>query len=166
MSQLPHRFSTPDLCDDFPDLVNVVEMDFNNYGQRQQFSGQIVTVKCFEDNSFVKEQANLSGQGKVLVVDGGGSARRALLGDMIAENFVKNAWEGIVIYGRIRDVDIINTLDLGVQALGTVPVKTEKRGLGDLNVPLHFGGTDFQPGEYIYADNNGIVVSSRPLITP
>lgn len=166
MSQLPHRFSTPDLCDDFPDLVNVVEMDFNNYGQRQQFSGQIVTVKCFEDNSLVKEQANLSGQGKVLVVDGGGSARRALLGDMIAENFVKNAWEGIVIYGRIRDVDIINTLDLGVQALGTVPVKTEKRGLGDLNVPLHFGGTDFQPGEYIYADNNGIVVSSRPLITP
>ena len=156
-------FSTPDLCDDHPEKVRVVEMDFNNYGKRQNFSGQIVTIKCFEDNSLVKEQAAQPGKGKVMVVDGGGSARRALLGDMIAENAVKNGWEGIIIYGRIRDVDVMNTLDLGVQALGTVPVKTDKRGLGDLNIPLHFGGVDFRPDEYIYADNNGVVVSSEKL---
>lgn len=164
MSNASPLFTTPDLCDDYPELVNVLELDLNNYGQRQRFFGEIVTVKCFEDNSLVKEQANHPGKGKVLVVDGGGSARRALLGDMIAENFVKNAWEGIIIYGRIRDVDIINTLDLGVQALGTVPVKTDKRGLGDLNVPLHFGGIDFRPGEYVYADNNGLVLSQTPLV--
>lgn len=154
---------TPDLCDNHPDKIKVVEMDFNNYGKRQSFCGQIVTVKCFEDNSLVKEQASQPGKGKVMVVDGGGSARRALLGDMIAENFVKNEWEGIIIYGRIRDVDVINTLELGVQALGTVPIKTEKRGLGDLNVPVHFGGVDFIPGQYIYADNNGILVSEEAL---
>lgn len=154
---------TPDLCDNHPDKIKVVEMNFNNYGKRQSFCGQIVTVKCFEDNSLVKEQASQPGKGKVMVVDGGGSARRALLGDMIAENFVKNEWEGIIIYGRIRDVDVINTLELGVQALGTVPIKTEKRGLGDLNVPVHFGGVDFIPGQYIYADNNGILVSEEAL---
>lgn len=157
-------FSTPDLCDDHPDAVRVLEMDLNNYGKRKTFSGEIVTIKCFEDNSLVKDQANHPGKGKVMVVDGGGSARRALLGDMIAEKAVENGWEGIIIYGRIRDVDIINTLDLGVQALGTVPVKTDKRGIGDLNVPLHFGGIDFVPGEYVYADNNGIVVSSQKLL--
>lgn len=154
---------TPDLCDDYPEQIKVVEIDFNNYGKRQSFCGEIVTVKCFEDNSLVKEQAAKPGKGKVMVVDGGGSARRALLGDMIAENFVKNEWEGIIIYGRIRDVDVINALDLGVQALGTVPVKTEKRGLGDLNVTVHFGGVDFVPGQYIYADNNGIIVSEQAL---
>ncbi|UAA39835.1 putative 4-hydroxy-4-methyl-2-oxoglutarate aldolase [Paraneptunicella aestuarii] len=157
-------FSTPDLCDDHPDAVRVLEIDLNNYGSRKTFCGEIVTIKCFEDNSLVKDQANQPGKGKVMVVDGGGSARRALLGDMIAEKAVENGWEGIIIYGRIRDVDIINTLDLGVQALGTVPVKTEKRGIGDLNVPLHFGGIDLIPGEYVYADNNGVVVSSQKLL--
>ncbi len=154
---------TPDLCDAHPDKVQVVEIDFNNYGQRQSFGGQIVTVKCFEDNSLVKDQATQPGKGKVLVVDGGASPRRSLLGDMNAEKFVANQWEGLIIYGRIRDVDIINTLNLGVQALGTVPVKTERRGLGDLNIPIHFGGVDFIPGQYVYADNNGIIVSKQAL---
>ncbi|MCY7296097.1 putative 4-hydroxy-4-methyl-2-oxoglutarate aldolase [Alteromonas sp. a30] len=158
------NFTTPDLCDDHPNKVQVVELDLTNYGARKSFCGEIVTVKCFEDNSLVKEQANHNGKGKVLVVDGGGSSRRALLGDMIAENFVKNEWEGIIIFGRIRDVDVIATLDFGVQALGTVPIKTEKRGLGDLNVPVHFGGIDFQPGDYVYADNNGTLVAKSPLL--
>ena len=158
------RFTTPDLCDNFPNHIQVVEMDFQHYGARTHFCGQMVTIKCFEDNSLVKEQANHNGAGKVLVVDGGGSARRALLGDMIAESLVKNAWEGIVIFGRIRDVDAIDTLDLGIKALGTVPVKTEKRGLGDLNLSVHFGGVDFLPGDYLYADHNGIVVSKQDLL--
>ncbi len=157
-------FVTPDLCDDFPDDVRVLAPMLNNYGGRRNFHGKIVTVKCHEDNSLVKEQAGLAGEGRVLVVDGGGSLRKALLGDMIAENAVKNGWAGFVIYGCIRDVDAISALDLGVQALNTIPLKTEKRGIGDLNVPITFGGVTINPGEYIYADNNGVVVSSKSLI--
>jgi len=98
-----------------------------------------------------------------MVVDGGGSLRRALLGDMIAENAVKNGWEGLIIYGCVRDVDALITLDLGVQALASIPLKTDKRGIGDFNVDLTFGGVTFIPGEYVYADNNGVVVSSESL---
>jgi len=158
------QYITPDLCDQFPDDVRVVTPTMTkNYGARESFGGQIVTVKCHEDNSLVKEQANQPGHGKVLVVDGGGSLRKALLGDMIAEKAVSNGWEGFIIYGCIRDAAIMKTLDLGVQALGTIPLKTEKRGLGDLNVVVNFGGVDFRPNEYVYADSNGVIVSTKPL---
>lgn len=156
--------STPDLCDDNPDIVQVIEPMFINFGGRESFGGQVVTVKCFEDNSCVKELAGTDGTGKVMVVDGGASMRRALLGDMIAENAVKNGWVGFVIYGCIRDVDAINELDLGVQALNTIPVKTDKRGIGDINVTVSFGGVTINPGDYIYADNNGVIVAPRPLL--
>ena len=156
-------YSTPDLCDDHPELVRVLEPMMVNFGGRESFGGQIVTIKCHEDNSLVKENAGKPGHGKVMVVDGGGSLRRALLGDMIAENAVKNGWEGLVIYGCVRDVDALVTLDLGVQALASIPLKTDKRGIGDLNVELTFGGVTFVPGEYVYADNNGVVVSAKPL---
>jgi len=112
----------------------------------------------------VKEQVALPGHGKVMVVDGGGSRRAALLGDMLAEKAVSNGWVGLVIYGCIRDVDVIGRTDLGVQALGTHPRKTEKHGVGQLNVPVTFGGVTFRPGHYVYADNNGIVVSEKPLV--
>lgn len=154
---------TPDLCDAHPE-VQVVEPMFGNFGGREAFGGEIVTVKCFEDNSVVKEQVAKPGKGKVMVVDGGGSMRAALLGDMLADQAVENGWEGLLIYGCIRDVDAIGETDLGVQALGTYPRKTEKRGLGDLNVPVTFGGVTFQPGHYVYADNNGVVVSMKPLV--
>lgn len=154
---------TPDLCDAHPELL-VVEPMFGNFGGRDAFGGEIVTVKCFEDNSLVKEQVARPGKGKVMVVDGGGSMRAALLGDLLADAAVESGWEGLVIYGCIRDVDAIGETDLGVQALGTHPRKTEKRGLGDLNVPVTFGGVTFRPGHYIYADNNGIVVSEKPLL--
>lgn len=156
-------YSTPDLCDDHPELVQVLEPMMGNFGGRESFGGEIVTIKCHEDNSLVKENAGQPGQGKVMVVDGGGSLRRALLGDMIAENAVKNGWEGMIIYGCVRDVDALAELDLGVQALASIPLKTDKRGIGDLNVPLTFGGVTFNPGEYVYADNNGVVVSSEAL---
>jgi len=156
-------YSTPDLCDDHPELVRVLEPMMVNFGGRESFGGEIVTIKCHEDNSLVKENAGKPGHGKVMVVDGGGSLRRALLGDMIAENAVKNGWEGLVIYGCVRDVDALVTLDLGVQALASIPLKTDKRGIGDLNVELTFGGVTFVPGEYVYADNNGVVVSAKPL---
>ncbi|WP_203140693.1 ribonuclease E activity regulator RraA [Marinobacter mangrovi] len=156
---------TPDLCDEFPE-VKVVEPGFNNYGAIKAFGGEMVTVKCFEDNSVVKEQVGLPGEGRVMVVDGGGSKRAALLGDMLAEKAADNGWAGIIIYGCIRDVDVIGETQLGVQALDTVPRKTEKRGIGDLNVPVTFHGTTFVPGQYVYADNNGIIVSEKPLSLP
>lgn len=157
---------TPDLCDEYPDLIEVVEPLFSNFGGRVAFGGQIVTVKCFEDNSLVKEELAKPGAGKVLVVDGGASMRRALMGDMIAENAVKNGWEGVVIYGCIRDVDVIMSLDLGVQAINTVPMKTDKRGEGQRDIPVTFAGVTFKPGAFVYADNNGIVISPQALSLP
>ena len=153
----------PELCDQFPELIEVVEPMFCNYGGREAFGGEIVTIKAYEDNSLVREQVSLPGKGKVLVVDGGGSMRRAMLGDMLAEKAANNGWEGLVIYGCIRDVNAIGRTDVGVQALGSHPMKTDKRGLGDLNVALTFGGVTFRPGDYLYADNNGVLVSAKPL---
>jgi regulator of ribonuclease activity A len=153
---------TPDICDDYPE-VQVVEPGFQNFGGVDAFGGEVVTVKCFEDNSVVKEQVGKPGNGCVMVVDGGGSKRAALLGDMLAEKAADNGWAGLIIYGCIRDVDVIRKTELGVQALGTHPRKTDKKGIGDLNVPVTFGGVTFKPGQYLYADNNGIVVSEKKL---
>ncbi len=155
-------YVTPDLCDEHPE-VQVVEPMFGNFGGRESFGGEIVTVKCFEDNSVVKQLVDEPGQGKVMVVDGGGSMRAALLGDMLAEKAAKNGWEGIIIYGCIRDVDVIAETDLGVQALATHPRKTDKRGIGDKNVDITFGGVTFKPGQFVYADNNGVIVSETKL---
>ncbi len=157
-------FTTPNLCDEFPDDVRVVEPMFNNYGGVMTFGGEIVTIKCFEDNSFVKDMAAKPGKGRVMVVDGGGSLRRALLGDKIAQNAMKNGWAGFIIYGCIRDVDDIAGFDIGVQALGANPLKTDKKGIGESGIALTFGGVTFRQGEYVYADNNGIVVSGISLV--
>ncbi len=157
------NYVTPDLCDAFPNQVEVVEPMFRNFGGRSSFGGEIVTVKCFEDNSKVKELVDTDGTGKVMVVDAGGSMRRACLGDMLAEKAVSNRWQGIIMYGCIRDVDVIVKLDIGVQALGSHPMKTDKRGVGDIDIPVTFGGVTFTPGHYVYADNNGIIVAPEPL---
>lgn len=157
---------TPDLCDAHPERVRVVEPIFTNYGGRSAFGGEILTIKCHEDNSLVKEHVSHPGNGRVMVVDGGGSLRCALLGDMLAAAAVKNGWAGIIIYGCIRDVDDIRKMDLGVQALRTIPVKSNRQGRGDLNIPVTFGGVTFRPGEFVYADNNGIIVADRALALP
>ncbi len=159
------QYVTPDLCDEYPE-VEVLEPIFNNYGAKESFGGEVVTIKCHEDNSLVKQQVDLPGHGKVMVVDGGGSLRNALLGDMLAEKAAKNGWEGLVIFGCIRDVDIIMETELGVQALGVVPRKTEKKGIGEMNVPVKFAGVQINQGMYIYADNNGIIVSEKELKMP
>lgn len=153
----------PDLCDQFADVVNVVEPMFANYGGCDVFGGEIVTIKAFEDNSLVREQVAQPGKGKVLVVDGGGSMRRAMLGDMLAEKATDNGWEGIIIYGCIRDCVAIGELELGVQALGTHPMPTKKQGVGELNIEVTFGGVTFRPGEYVYADDNGVLVAPHKL---
>ncbi len=157
-------FTTPDLCDTYSHEVQIAEPLFTSYGGRATFGGEIVTVKCFEDNSKVKELVEQDGTGKVIVVDGGASLRHALLGDMLAEKAAANGWQGLIINGCIRDVDIIRQTQLGVHALHTHPLKTEKRGLGEINVPVRFAGVSFAPGHFVYADNNGIIVAARALV--
>lgn len=153
----------PDLCDEYPELVRVLEPMFANFGGVEAFGGEIVTIKCHEDNYLVADMVAEVGHGKVLVVDGGGSLRCALLGDNLALKAVENGWQGIVVYGCIRDVDIISQLELGVQALATHPMKSVKRGTGLLGETLKIGGVDIIPGEYLYADNNGVLVAEKPL---
>lgn len=158
------NFSVCDICDEHENDVQIVDPVFQSYGARTVFSGEIVTIKCHEDNSFVKELVATAGSGKVLVVDGGGSLRRSLLGDQLAAKAVENGWEGIVINGAIRDIEVIVDLDIGVRALNVIPLKTEKLGVGTVNVSLHFAGATFTPGHYVYADQNGIVTSSKDLL--
>jgi regulator of ribonuclease activity A len=157
------KVSTPDLTDAH-DSTRAIELQFLNFGRRQQFFGEAVTIKCHEDNSLVKACVAEAGKNRVIVVDGGGSLRRALLGDMLAEAAAKNGWAGLVINGAIRDVDEIAGIDLGVKAVGSCPFKTEKLGVGQRDVRLHIGGVAIAPGDYIYADNNGVIVSGAALL--
>jgi len=160
------EYVLPDLCDEYPDLVQVVEPQFSNFGGRESFGGEIVTIKCFEDNSLIADHVNDEGTGRVLVVDAGGSLRCGMLGDNLALKAAGNGWQGIIVYGCIRDVDIIGETDLGVQALACHPMKSVKKNIGEYGVTVSFGGVAFQPGHYVYADNNGIIVSPRALKMP
>jgi regulator of ribonuclease activity A len=156
--------STPDLLDDHADIADVVTgLHWHAYGGRDRFGGEIATVKCFEDNSRIKEMLATEGRGRVLVVDGGGSLRNALIGDMIAENAQANDWAGIIIFGACRDVDVLPDIDFGVFALGCVPRKSVRRGEGQVDIPISFGGVTFQPGHFVYADANGILVADKAL---
>ncbi|WP_136063892.1 ribonuclease E activity regulator RraA [Modicisalibacter radicis] len=153
---------TPDICDAHPE-VNVLDALFANVGGIESFCGAIRTVKCFEDNSRVREALGEPGEGAVLVVDGGGSLRCALLGDQLAEMAIDNGWSGVVIHGCVRDVDALAELELGVQALGAHPRRSEKRGEGQCDIAVTFAGVTICPGQWLYADNNGIVVAERRL---
>lgn len=156
--------STPDLCDEYGDDVTVLAPVFHHYGGVRRFGGEVVTVKCFEDNSKVGETLRTPGENRILVVDGGASPRRSLLGDNLVSFAQENNWQGIVIYGYIRDVEDINEMPVGVMALGTCPRKTEKLGAGAVNVDIDIAGTKVKPGDYLYADGSGIIVSENSLI--
>jgi regulator of ribonuclease activity A len=160
-------FKTPDLCDEFEaelgKTVRIVAPMFQRYGGRNSFSGEIFTLKVFEDNSLVREAFAKDGSGKVLVIDGGGSLRCALVGDQLAILAHKNGWEGVVVYGCIRDSADINGIDIGVRALNTHPQKSIKKGAGDRDIAVTFGGVTFNPGEFVYADDDGVLVSSKRL---
>ena len=158
------NISTPDLCDEYGDAVQVAEPVFKHYGGIHQFKGEIVTVKCFEDNSKVGEMLRAKGAGRVLVVDGGGSQRRSLLGDKLVTLAQENGWCGIVIYGYLRDVEEISAMEVGVLALGAIPRKTEKRGVGQVNIPLQMAGLNIRPGNFIYIDGSGVIVSEQSLL--
>jgi regulator of ribonuclease activity A len=156
--------STADLCDEFGDSVQVCEPIFHAFGGRHAFSGPVSTVRCFEDNSRVREAVASPGQGHVLVVDGGGSRRRALLGDKLGLAAVSNGWAGVIIHGCIRDSAELGRMDLGVRALGTMPLRSDKRGEGERDVPVRFAGVTFRPGDYVFVDEDGIILSHQPLV--
>ena len=156
-------YSVPDICDDFMGEISVLDPLFSDFGGKRRFSGEVVTIKCFEDNSLVRNAVRSEGRGRVLVVDGGGSLRRALLGDMLAASAAENGWQGLLINGCVRDVEILETIDLGVKALNSHPVKTDKRGEGQLDINVTFAGVTIRPGHYLYADANGVVVAVRNL---
>lgn len=157
------EIATPDIADAYPDDIDVLAPILRNFGGRENFYGAVVTIKCHEDNSLVKQQAASDGNGQVMVVDGGGSLRRALLGDQVAATAAANGWAGLIIWGAVRDVDALAHIGLGVQALAAIPVKTDKRGLGDLDVPVTFGGVTFASGDWVYADNNGVLRAAQQL---
>jgi regulator of ribonuclease activity A len=156
-------YSVPDICDDFIEEISVLEPLFTDFGGKVKFSGEIATIKCFEDNSLVRDAVRSPGQGRVLVVDGGGSLRHALLGDLLAAAAAENGWQGLLINGCVRDVEILETIDLGIKALNSHPVKTDKRGEGQRDINVSFAGATIRPGHYFYADANGIVVAARNL---
>lgn len=155
--------STPDICDAFPDEVRIVDPILQSYGGLARFAGTIATIKCFEDNSRVRQRVAEPGGGRVLIVDGGGSMHRALLGDRLARQAADNGWTGIVVNGCVRDVEILREIPIGIMALNRCPMKTEKRGHGQLDVPVTFAGVTFSNGEQLYADENGVLVANRSL---
>ncbi|MGC9460699.1 putative 4-hydroxy-4-methyl-2-oxoglutarate aldolase [Vibrio genomosp. F10] len=155
---------TPDICDQYEDKVTLIEQPLQNFGLRDAFFGQIETVRCYHDNSKVRDVLATNGKGKVLVVDGSHSCRKALMGDQVAILAIENGWEGVIIFGAVRDVAQLSQMDLGIKALGACPFKTEKRGAGDVNVTLSIQNQMIQPGDYIYADWNGVITSKEKLI--
>ncbi len=154
----------PDLCDAHADIVRVAQPGFVSFGARRSYGGSIETIKCFEDNSLVAEAVNEPGGGRVLVVDGGGSTRCALVGDNLARRASVNGWQGIVVSGCVRDVDELALIQLGIHALAAHPLRSVKRGGGERGIGLSFAGIDFVPGNYLYADANGIVVAPNALV--
>lgn len=158
------RFKTADLCDDHESSISIAQPLFRDFGGNTSFCGKISTVKCFEDNSLVREALKSPGAGQVLVIDGGGSTRRSLVGDLLAQAGAENNWAGIVVYGCIRDSGVIATINIGCKAIATLPLKTDKKGIGEKDVSVHFADVDFIPGQFLYADEDGIIVSPKDLL--
>lgn len=154
---------TADLCDAHDDRVRVLDLPLRDYGGRIAFHGPVSTVRALEDNSRVREAVAEAGNGRVLVIDGGGSTRRSMLGDNLAAMAVKNGWAGVLVHGVIRDTEAIGRLALGVKALGTCPRKTDKLGQGLRDVVVELGGVVIAPGHHLYADEDGVIVSPVPL---
>jgi len=155
--------SLPDLCDAHGDLVKVAEPLFRDFGALRAFRGPITTIKCHEDNALVRATFETPGAGRVLVIDGGGSLRRALVGDQIGSLMIANGWAGVLVYGAVRDVEVLATMPVAVRALGVTPVPPIKKGIGERDLPVRFAGVDFVPGHWLYADENGVLVSATPL---
>lgn len=160
-------FMTCDLCDDHrdqPGALRVLPPVFRDYGGRARFSGPVATVKCFEDNTLVKAAVESPGQGRVLVVDGGGSLRVALVGGNLASAAARNGWAGVLIDGCVRDVAELLACDVGIRALACIPVPPAKRSVGQADGPVQVQGVWVRPGDWLYADADGVVVAASPLL--
>ena len=155
--------ATADLYDKYGEDLQIAAPIFRDYGGDIAFEGPVVTLKVFEDNSLVRSALEEAGDGRVLVVDGGGSMRCALVGDMLAELGRKNGWAGVVVYGCVRDADVMAQMSIGIKALGTNPRKSVKKGEGARDVTLRFAELVVQPGQYLYADRDGIVIARQKL---
>ncbi|NUP61941.1 MAG: ribonuclease E activity regulator RraA [Nonomuraea sp.] len=154
--------NTADLYDERRDELDSCDLQLRQYGGRRAFHGTIATVRCHQDNALLKAVLAEPGEGRVLVVDGGGSLHTALMGDVIAGGAVAAGWAGVVINGAVRDVTALRELDLGVKALGSNPRKSGKTGAGERDVPVAFGGVTFWPGTELFADDDGILVTRHP----
>ncbi len=156
-------FATADLWDAHEDEARVLDVPFVALGSRPSFHGSVSTLQVFEDNVLVRAAVEEPGRGRVLVIDGGGSRRCALVGDKLAGFAAKNGWAGIVVNGCVRDAAVIATIEIGVRALGTTPVRSAKIGAGKRDVPVSIGGVLIAPGEHLYADADGVLVAPREL---
>lgn len=157
------QYNTSELCNFYADLIDVVDPIFCNYGGRHSFAGKVVTLKCFENLGLINQTVKLDGRGKVLVIDGGGSTRRALIDVNVAQLAANNGWEGIVCYGSVRDVDALEDIDIGIQALVAIPVGASDQNIGETDVAINFAGVTLLPDDHIYADNTGMILSPEPL---
>lgn len=160
------EYITADLVDAYEASIRSCEAPLRNFSARLRFHGQVRTLKTFEDNALLKQLFSGPGNGGVLVVDGAGSLRRAMLGDNLAVLGERNGWAGIVIFGTVRDVVALSRLNIGVKALGSNPLRSGKRGIGQIDVPVTFGSVTFHPGEWLYSDEDGILVNETELPPP
>ena len=158
------EFTTADLCDAFPQVVQLVEPVFREYGGVEKFAGPIETLKVFEDNALVRQTLETEGRGRVLVVDGGGSLRCALVGGRLAALARSNGWSGVLINGCVRDSAEIRSIEVGVRALNTAPRGSGKKGSGEQGGTVTFAGASFSPRKYLYADGDGMLVAERGLL--
>jgi regulator of ribonuclease activity A len=156
-------FTTADLVDAHSDAVRSCAAQFRQFGGRVRFHGPVRTLQTLEDNALIKQALSTAGAGAVLVIDGGASLRCALVGDVIAGLAQKNGWAGLVIWGAVRDTVALGGLPLGIKALGSNPWRSSKKGTGQLDVAVSFGGVEFRPGNWLYSDEDGILVSDRRL---
>ena len=150
--------TTADLVDEHGEDLGSCDLQLRQYGAQRAFTGTVATLRCSEDNALVKEVLGTPGDGRVLVVDGGGSLHTALMGDLIAQSAADNGWAGVVINGAVRDSAVLAGIPLGIKALGTNPRKSSKTGAGERDVPVTFGGTTFSPGDRLWSDDDGVVV--------
>ena len=155
--------ATADLCDAHRDKVKVCHIPFRSFGQVAAFHGPIRTLSVLDDNALVRQTLERPGHGAVLVINGGGSLKRALVGDNLAKLAVDNGWAGIIVHGAIRDSAVIDSMGIGIRALGTIPLRADRDAIGEIDIPTAFGGVIFTPGDWLYADADGVVVSAQRL---
>jgi regulator of ribonuclease activity A len=152
-----------DLADDYGTRIRVLQPLFREYGAITSFHGPVTTIRCREDNALLKATLSTPGEGRVMVVDGGGSLERALFGDNLGSILIKHGWAGVLINGAVRDVEFLKSMPLAVRALAICPTPPRKEGTGERDVIVSFAGVTISPGEWIYADENGIILSATPI---